>query len=338
MTGWIRIALLAVVVSPSPATAAESAQGANPCHITPWQTVDDGMGAEPGAVREFASAVDLPADCLRGGLAWIPVIEFNMTRSGTAETSVDMSVFIRGQETMADAALPGDPLTQPHMVTCESVPGFPSSQSCPFFSGPNSNQDINNLIAGDSFFVDVELVGDETAGFFVSVDEQGAVGEVPCFTTTTGGAPDDPCPNGNPLHSASGIGAIGYTFYGRYANGDQSAGNREPLATTFGARYMSGGSFNQDLPAVGGSTDIALREGPSGAVICQFLNIPDDFEYSCPLTTGQIDMLEAGELFVERSGSAPTESVRMVPADQHIFADGFESGDTSVWSNTVGGS
>lgn len=342
MTRWTRIALFAAMLSPLAADAAESPQGSNPCHIRPWQTVDNGMGAEPGGEREYASAIDFPAECTRGGLVWVPIIEFNMTRSGTGETDVDISVFTRRQQGMEAAALPGDFLTHPRMVTCEDVPVFSASQTFPFFAGPNSNQNINNLLAGDSMFVDARMVGDDTGGFFISVDDNGAPGEIPCWTTLVNGPPDEPCTNGIPDHSASGMGAVGGPFYGRLQNGDQAVGNRVGLGSVYATRYVTGGGFggglfDQSPPVAGGSTDIALREGPAGAVICQFQNIPDDFEFDCQLTSGQIDLLEAGGVYLERSGNGPAEAVRMLPANLHIFADGFESGDTSVWSNTVGG-
>ena len=37
------------------------------CEFIPFDSVDNGMGAEPGAVREFASGITVPPECLRGG-------------------------------------------------------------------------------------------------------------------------------------------------------------------------------------------------------------------------------------------------------------------------------
>jgi hypothetical protein len=42
----------------------------------------------------------------------------------------------------------------------------------------------------------------------------------------------------------SGASATGYTFYGRYDAALLGADNREPLGTTWGARYLNGGDFD----------------------------------------------------------------------------------------------
>jgi hypothetical protein len=82
-----------------------------------------------------------------------------------------------------------------------------------------------------------------------------------------------------------------YTFYGRYVNGT-AADNREPLATTFAARYLSGGGFT------GGTSLIVWRDskfppgatcaaGPNyGELFEQQIVVFDEFENPLTVTTG----------------------------------------------------
>jgi hypothetical protein len=64
-----------------------------------------------------------------------------------------------------------------------------------------------------------------------------------------------------------------YTFYGRYVAGT-AADNREPLATTFGARYLSGGGFT------GGTELVVWRDSkfPPGASCTTGPNYDELFE------------------------------------------------------------
>jgi hypothetical protein len=88
------------------------------------------------------------------------------------------------------------------------------------------------------------------------------------------------------IEAAPGIGLIGtgtygpllttpgeYTFYGRYVNGT-AADNREPLATTFAARYISGGGFT------GGTELVVWRDSkfPPGASCTTGPNYDELFE------------------------------------------------------------
>jgi hypothetical protein len=72
----------------------ERTQGPDPCKIRPFDSVDNGMGAEPGVVREFGSAVAPPAQRRLGGLFWVPLLGVNLTRT-SGPSSLDLSVFLR---------------------------------------------------------------------------------------------------------------------------------------------------------------------------------------------------------------------------------------------------
>jgi hypothetical protein len=217
-------------------------------------------------------------------------------------------------------------------VTANNLPTFPNAGYYTFNAGPADNANLNNILWGDYFCVDTALDG-FTQGVFLTADQTGPAGETPCYTGINGAVPDDPCTTGNPLLNAAGLGADTYTFYGRYPSGAQSMA-REPLASTFSGRYYAQYDQHQGEAAQGG-TDLRLREGAPGPVICQFLSVPVDFEYQCALTAGQTGLLHAGGLFVELTTGTQVRTSRMIPADLFLFADGFESGDVSAWSGSV---
>lgn len=206
----------------------------------------------------------------------------------------------------------------------------------------------------------------------------------------------------------AGATATGYTFYGRYFPGNTGQDNREPLGTTWGARYYNGGAFDatdlvvwrdstaDDLvPIPVGDPDDWCSSGPSWHPLEETelacFNESEDFVELCsgpsdppcfPLETQKVrsDALgipfSAGWCFLNLdlppdapigdhdfgsdgnvaqsyvatihsasglySGGLPMVDfghacAGLNPPDisARIFEDGFESGDTSVWSATV---
>jgi hypothetical protein len=213
----------------------------------------------------------------------------------------------------------------------EDVPVFPNAGVYEVETGPNANASHENILWGDYFFVSVDMNGDTTANQFLATDEVGTI-NIDCFTGLDGLTPTDPCTNGSPNLSATGQGATGYTFWARYTSGE-AIGGREPLATSWAGRYLTPGGSNG--PQVqGGPIDLRIRAGEGGTVICQFFDIPADFDFECTMNSGQLALLAAGRIAVELTGGGPVRSVRMIPADLFVFADGFESGDTREWSVT----
>jgi len=138
---------------------------------------------------------------------------------------------------------------------------FPSSTGY-FISGGLGIADNDNVLWGDYFYVDP--AGNFAQGeTLVHVEADAAV-----FNT-----PGE------------------YTFYGRYVAGT-AADNREPLATTFASRYLSGGGFT------GGTSLIVWRDskfppgascttGPNyGELFEQQIVVFDEFENPLTVTTG----------------------------------------------------
>ena len=56
---------------------------------------------------------------------------------------------------------------------------------------------------------------------------------------------------------------------------------------------------------------------------------------SVQLTQSQVEEWQKGELYVRFKHKADLDMENIAPADPELFTDGFESGDTSAWSNTV---
>jgi len=314
-----------------PGLAAEP-EGNNPCTIIPWQTVDGGMGAEAGVVREFASRISMPPGCLRGGRVWVPRIHLGLTRTAAGASDMDVRVSIRPpQPPGLGPGGPGGSRTDPAAHTLPNVPVFPMGTTYEVATGPNSNQNINDIIWTDDFFISVDMDGDKTANQFLVADQMGPVDQN-CFTAIDGATPADPCTTGNPNLSAAALGATGYTFYGRYPHSGAEVDGREPLATIWGARYLGAFPGTTHLEVWRDAT-IPIRGGQT--TICQFFDIPADFEFQCTMTAAELALLAAGKINVEIDEDGDVHSTRMIPADLFIFADGFESGDTTVWSATV---
>jgi len=319
------VAPCVVCVFAAGSLAARAQDGTDPCFIQPWDSVDNGVGAEPGVVREFGSGLTVPPQCLSGGKVFVPFVEVVLTRTAAGSPDLVLNVFAR--EPDPGSGLPGSFMTPAHTVEATGIPIFPSHQILEFPVLADGETNTNNVLWGDYVYLDAAYSG-ANAGVFIAADQSGAPGETPCFTGINGAVPDDPCTSGNPNLNALGIGASTYTFYGRYAGGGQVMG-RQPLSSTFAGRYAA--------PFAGGGgriTDLRLREGPGGPVVCEFFNVPDDFSFTCPVTPGQSDLLNGSGIFVELDGNGPTGETRLLSAGSMIFVDGFESGDTSAWSGT----
>ncbi len=99
-------------------------------------------------------------------------------------------------------------------------------------------------------------------------------------------------------------GDSGYTFYGRYSTLDGAADNREPLGTSWGVRYLTGGAFDQtyltvwrdatitDIDASGfacgtaGTADVGPAWHPMNETQVMAFNESESFEELCELVFG----------------------------------------------------
>ncbi|HXT22206.1 MAG TPA: hypothetical protein VN923_15745 [Thermoanaerobaculia bacterium] len=131
---------------------------------------------------------------------------------------------------------------------------FPSDTGY-FVNGGGGIAGNRNIIWGDYFYVDQVLAAAQ-GETLVHVEAAPGIG----ISSAQGSYPPAFVP-GN------------YTFYGRYVSGT-AIDNREPLATTFGARYILGGGFD------GGTSLIVWRDSkfPPGASCVTGPNYGDLFQ------------------------------------------------------------
>ena len=188
---------------------------------------------------------------------------------------------------------------------------------------------VNNILWGDSFFGGVSFSG-AFPGVFVAADETGPPGDTPCFTGINGAVPKDLCTNGIPNLNAPGIGVESFPFYARFTTAHLMGDFPEPLPTGWAFRYLFDSTREE-----GPSTDLRIRDGLGGPVVCEYLSIPSDFASQCSMTQVQIDRLINGDIFVELETGGVSEEVRVYSAGSFIFVDGFESSDNSVWSSST---
>ena len=331
MTAARIICLAGLVVLICPSSPAAEPEGGNPCYITPGQTVDDGMGAEPGVVREFVNGISIPPECLRGGRVWVPRIRIGVTRTAGGAPDMEVRVSIRAPQPpgLGPNPPPGNFRTPPTTHTLTNVPFFPAvGDNLVHIEGDN-NQNLNNILWGDYFYPSVDMNGNNTQNQFVVADEMGPIDQN-CYTGVNGETPLDLCTNGNADLSDPWVGVDTATFYGRYSGQFPAAvDGREPLGTVWGARYI--GAFGATSFAVWHDASVPLGAPEGEELICEFFDIPADFEFQCTMTVPQLAALAAGGIFVELTQGASVRRTSMIPADIFIFADGFESGDTSVW-------
>ncbi len=323
---------LSILAGTAPATA--QVELGDPCDIVPWQTVDNGIGAEPGVVREFAVRMSVPAACLRGGRTWVTRVRIGVTRLGSGAPDMPVRIALRPPASPADGPpMPGGPRSQPASFTLVNVPIFPGQGIFDLDPIP-SNGNLNDALHGADFFVSTDFDGDDTAGQFLVADQIGPQ-DMACWTGVNGAVPADPCTNGNPNLSSAAFGAGVYTFYGRFNLTQETIQGREPLGTAWSGRYLGS-------PGTGGISDLRLTRSTieemslgGDETICEFFSIPEDFSFECEMTPDQLNALGEGRVRAELSGGGPTRTTRIIPADLFIFADGFESGDTSVWNVTI---
>ena len=99
--------------------------GGGLCDFVPFDSADNGMGAEPGVVREFDSGITVPPSCLRGGRTWMPIVGVNLTRTAAGPSNIQLDLFIRSSD--GGSGLPGTFHTDPNTLNVTGIPQFPSS-------------------------------------------------------------------------------------------------------------------------------------------------------------------------------------------------------------------
>ncbi|MEZ5331284.1 MAG: hypothetical protein R2991_04360 [Thermoanaerobaculia bacterium] len=205
---------LAMSVSAGGAVGGAEAKGADGtvaiCSLRPFGSVDNGLGAQVGTVREFDSGLIVPQQCLIAGRMWIPRIGFNLTRTAAGPANISLQILGRRPAgTDGPVPPPGQPLIPARTVQAQGISRPPGSRYYEYDAVPPDGS-INNILWGLPLHRRCSR-RDELPDVFFSADLQGPPGQTLCYTGVGGAVPADPCTNGQPALNAIGIGADVYT-------------------------------------------------------------------------------------------------------------------------------
>lgn len=301
------------------------------------QPANSGFGAGPGEVRGFAvTPQSVPAECLADNNSWLTGVIINASQQGGASNMPIERVEI------LDSSFNGPPgstvIASGPGGTIAGVPPFPAFVEDRLPIDVTSwDWDLDDNGQHDNWLALVAILdGDATPGQFLPFSTNG--GPVPCHTGLDGSPIDEPCTNGDPNFRSMGIGV-------------EIAAGIAQITGLGAAPPLQVRTNNPDVdPAsdldfiwdegVGSGTpvlDIDLMKifDEPGALICSFPNVPPRSSRSCHLTPAQIEQFHFGELELELVDNSNVVRSEIFPANLFIFADGFESGDTSSWSTTV---
>lgn len=308
------------------------------CDVDPWsQTANSGFGAGPGEIRGFAvTPQSVPAECLVDNNSVFTGVVVNATQQGGASTMPIERIDI------LDSGFNGPPgsivISSGPGGTVQNVPTFPAFVESRLPTNPvgwdwdlDDDGSIDNWVAPT-----VYLDGDATPGQFLPFSTNGGV--VPCNTGLDGSPINEPCSDGDPNFRSMGIGvetAAGFSpinglgtappLFLRTTNPDAAPDNEIDFLWDFG----------DGLGTLPSAIETIRLFDDGDTMICERQNVAPGQVRSCLLTPAQIQQFLEGKLEVEFDENDNIVRFEIVPANQFIFADGFESGDTSSWSNTV---
>jgi len=294
------------------------------------QTVENGVGAEPGVDREFVQDLDVPPECqTSAGNTWILAHELRVTRVEPSTPSVSARVTVRSLEAVRDVQ-PAQVFVETRLVEV-STSTFPSfGVAWTLFPGPPRAAPAPAL--GPAVVLD----GNQTGNQFVTVDQSAATPLRTCFTRAGTGA-WELCTNGNPA-----IRGVGLTLQVTpvLANLPTLGPDTRILSSVPSGTGTVHLDFSGDVPA-GDLIDVAeLREQGNPTPIC---SSPGIFPFLCSLTADEEAKLRASELLVvvtphlvpPSEGPNTLIESQLISADHYVFSNGFEGGDAGLWSSVA---
>lgn len=334
---WFGLPLLLLTAS------ALSAQ--DPCTLTPYDgTNENGLGAAPGFVIEYCSEIAIPPVCLDGGQYFINAVQVEATESTGASTMPITAQVRRAIISPLGPPPPDQIVAGPVDDVVQNVPNFPNSQT---WVTPVLNASGRFAVGFDAIQLTsacVQLDGDLTGGQFLGSDETPATPLNMCWKGDPPGNPTENCILGSPDLRSLRVG-LQVSPHGGTADGGQEV----PPSGSPAAGYVRTG------PNSPGGTDfwIEVVHDIANPTAAHIHNAPPGFngpiifdlgDPTSPIFIPSFDMgpfiteLFAGDLYVNiHTAAFPGGEVRgqIFPASAEIFADGFESGDTSSWSSSV---
>jgi len=323
-----------------------------PCTIHPADgTAENGFAPGNGEhPRTFCSQMAVPAsdaglNCLWGDYFYVDAVGAGFTATGSV---TDSPVQV---EARADAlGLPGDPLDGFPVVdgNVPPPPLFPSFQENFYdryaytFYGRYVEETSHHRTVESSFWACTHRdVG--VARGYITVDTSGSTPFNPCFTGVNGGPINDPCTDGDPNLRAIGIFAQVSPIAGIGSGADVAPPTPSASRAHFRAWYTDTPTFtvriDHDVASPSAAHIHLGQPGENGPVVVDLGTPTSPIVVSgISLTGPQVTDLSRNQLYFDiHSPTYPGGEVRgqIYPAQPPIFADGFQSGDTSAWSTTV---
>lgn len=289
-------------------------------------TVENGVGAEAGVVRDFVQDVDVPHECQsQGGNAWILAHELRVTRTNPSSLSVPAMVSVMELGQTRDVE-PRQVLIEARFVEVPTdlFPNFGVEWTQ--FDGLSRAAQVLDLGPAVSFD------GDVNANQFAIVDQSAATPVRSCWTR---GAALDwlPCTDGNP--AIRGVG-LGLRVSPTLADFD----DLHPGARIYTDMPSSAGTinvdFSGDVPALDLISELRVVDPTNPIPLC---TTPGNLPFQCFLTVEERAKLSRSELIIlieptilgQVRGDVTLLEAQLISADHYIFSNGFESGDGSFW-------
>ena len=293
-------------------------------------TVENGVGAEAGVVREFAQDLDVPPECqTQAGNTWVLGHELRVTRIEPSSPTVTALVGVRRLGSTKDQE-PLHVMIESRLVEVDSS-AFPAFgiEWTPFNEPPRAAPAL--LITPT-----VAFDGDTSINQFLTVDESAGTPARSCWTHADHGAWEQ-CTNGNPAIRGVGLAVQAAPYVSHFPS-------INPTPKILGVLPNGSSTLTIDFSGFGAAGDVidevALRE--KGNQIPFFSSLPD-FPMGVPLSANQQALARQSELIViltpkiiplSDGVQTPVES-QLISADHYVFFNGFESGDGSYWSAVV---
>jgi hypothetical protein len=291
-------------------------------------TVENGVGAEPGVVREFVQDLDVPPECQTiAGNTWVLAHELRVTRVNPSSPTVNAQVMVRRLEATRNMQ-PAQVLIESRFVAVDTstFPAFGVGWTS--FDGPPRAAPALEL--GPAVLLD----GDQAANQFVTVDQGTATPVRTCFTRAGVGA-WELCTNGNPAIRGVGLTLQVTPVLADFPNLGPGIGITSSLPSGSNTAHLD---FSGTGPAGDLIDLVELREPGNPTPIC---SSPGLFPFLCSLSASQEAKLRHSELVIVltptiippfKSLQTPIES-QLISADDYVFANGFEGGDPGLWSS-----
>jgi len=290
-------------------------------------TVENGVGAEPGVVREFVQDLDVPAECqTQAGNAWVLAHELRVTRVNSSAPTVNAMVDVRTLGSSRDVA-PLQVLIEARVVEVDTNVFPQMGIEWTVFDGLPRAASVLGL--GPA----VSLDGDQTANQFVTVDQSTGTPLRTCWTRENGSFWEQ-CTNGNPA-----IRGIGLSLRVTPMLADLPF--LEPRSRIVTDIPDPAGNITLDfsgiVPATDLIDDLQVVDPVNPVPLCTW---PGSLPFECYLSLEEREKLRRSELvilitptIVPPEGEGVTvHEVQLISADHYVFSNGFEGGDGSFWS------